>query len=173
MGERLFRFNSFPVRVFGPFCGLNCRILVEWMKPKENMGKIIAKLRLTNNGEWFNYDRKLSRRKPHQTEVEALVDTGAARLYLKPSVIKALALRKVDEVQSQTTNGIRIRGVYDPVRLELMGRHGTFDVVDIDEHVPNLLGQIPLEYLDLIIDPKARELRPNPAHGDKLMTEEY
>jgi predicted aspartyl protease len=140
---------------------------------KANMGKVIVKLRLANNGEWFNYERKLSRRKPRQIEVEALVDTGATRLYLKPSVIKALALRKVDEIQSRTTNGTRTRGVYDPVRLDLMGRHGTFDVVDIDEQVPNLLGQIPLEYLDLVVDSQRRKLIPNPAHGGTQMTEEY
>ena len=137
------------------------------------MGKVIAKLRLVNNGEWFNYDRKLSRRKPHEVEIEASVDTGATRLYLKPSVIKALALRKVDEVQSQTTNGTRTRGVYDPVRLELMGRRGTFDVVDIDEQVPNLMGQVPLEVLDFVVDPKRQKLIANPEHGGIQMTEEY
>jgi len=143
------------------------------MKRNANMGKVIVKLRLVNNGEWFNYDRKLSRSRPHQVEVEALVDTGATRLYLKPSVIQALALRKVDEVQSQTTNGTRTRGVYDPVRLELMGRRGTFDVVDIDEQVPNLLGQVPLEVLDFVVDSKGQRLIPNPAHGGEQMTEEY
>ena len=45
--------------------------------------------------------------------------------------------------------------------------------MDIDERLANLLGQIPLEYLDLAIDSKARKLIPNPAHGEKLMTEEY
>ena len=137
------------------------------------MGKVIVKLRLVNNGELFSYELKLSRRKPRQVEVEALVDTGATRLYLKPSVIKALGLRKVEEVQSQTTNGTRTRGVYDPVRLELMGRHGTFDVVDIDEQVPNLLGQVPLEVLDFVVDPKRQKLIANPDHGGIQMTEEY
>ncbi len=137
------------------------------------MGRVIVKLRLLNNGEWFNYGRKLSRRKPRQVDVEALVDTGATRLYLKPSVIKALGLRKVDEVQSQTTNGTRTRGVYDPVRLELMGRQGTFDVVDIDEQVPNLLGQVPLEVLDFVVDSQRRKLIANPEHGGIQMTEEY
>ena len=143
------------------------------MTQKKPMGKINVRVRLTNNGEWFSYDRKLSRRKPHQVEVEALVDTGATRLYLKPSVIKALGLRKVDEVQSQTTNGIRTRAVYDPVRLELRGRYGTFDVVGIDEHVPNLLGQVPLEVLDFVVDPKRRKLIANPEHGGIQMSEEY
>ena len=61
------------------------------MRQNTSRGKVIVKLRLVNNGEWFNYERELSRRKPHQAEVEALVDTGATRLYLKPSVIRALA----------------------------------------------------------------------------------
>ena len=143
------------------------------MKQSKRMGKVIVKLRLVNNGEWFNYNRKISRRKPHHVEVEASVDTGATRLYLKPSVIKALGLRKLEEIQSQTTNGTRTRGVYDPVRRELMGRHGTFDVVDIDEQVPNLLGQVPLEVLDFVVDPKRQKLIANPEHGGIQMTEEY
>lgn len=40
-------------------------------------------------------------------------------------------------------------------------------------NVPNLLGQIPLEYLDFVVDSKNRKLIPNPAHGDKQMSEEY
>ena len=76
-------------------------------------------------------------------------------------------------MNSRTTNGDRLRTVYEPVRLELMERHGMFEVVDIDERVPNLLGQIPLEYLDLIVDPKSQTLRPNREHGDKQMSEEY
>ena len=143
------------------------------VKHNPNMGKVIVKLRLVNNGELFSYELKLSRRKPRQVEVEALVDTGATRLHLKPSVIKALGLRKLEEVQSQTTDGTRTRGVYDPVRLELMGRHGTFDVVDIDEQVPNLLGQVPLEVLDFVVDPKRQKLIANPEHGGIQMTEEY
>ena len=54
-----------------------------------------------------------------------------------------------------------------------MGRHGAFQAVEIDDDVPNLLGQIPLEYLDLVVDPKGQKLVPNPEHGDKQMPEEY
>ena len=137
------------------------------------MGKVIVQLRLTNHADLVLRAHKARVGAPRQVEIEALVDTGATRLCLKPSVIKALGLRKTGEVNSRTTNGDRRRNVYAPVRLDLMKRNGNFDVVDIDEHVPNLLGQIPLEYLDLVVDPKAQTLRPNPAHGDKLMTEEY
>jgi hypothetical protein len=56
---------------------------------------------------------------------------------------------------------------------KLMKRRGDFNVVDIDEDVPNLLGQVPLEYLDFVVDPQGQKLIPNPEHGEKQMTEEY
>ena len=137
------------------------------------MGKVIATFTLTNYADLVAKKLKVLKGKPRTVEVEALVDTGATRLYLKPSVIKALGLSKTGTVNSRTTNGNRERGVYSPVLMEMMGRSGEFAVVDIDENVPNLLGQIPLEYLDLVVDPKTQRLRGNPEHGDKLMTEEY
>ena len=137
------------------------------------MGKVIIKIKLTNLFDLGAQHRKLSPAEPRSVEVEALVDTGATRLYLKPSVIRALGLEKVDEVISQTTNGPKKRSVYEPVRLEVQHRYGNFDVVDIGENVPNLVGQIPLEYLDFVVDPQGRKLIPNPEHGDKQMSEEY
>ena len=80
-------------------------------------------------------------------ETVALVDTGATRLYLKRSLIKALGLRKAGQVESRTTHGLRRRTVFNSVRLEVMSRDGLFEVVEVDDDVPNLLGQIPLEYL--------------------------
>ena len=137
------------------------------------MGKVIVSIKLTNLFDLGAQHRKLSKAKPRTVKVEALVDTGATRLYLKPSVIRALGLEKVDTLISKTTNGPKRRSVYEPVRLEVMGRYGNFDVVDIGETVPNLLGQIPLEHLDFVVDSKNRKLIPNPDHGDKQMSEEY
>ena len=71
------------------------------------------------------------------------------------------------------------RALADPTWTAAAEQSGDFGrlppaiVVDVDETVPNLLGQIPLEYLDSLVDPKGQRLIPNPEHGDKLMTEEY
>ena len=48
-----------------------------------------------------------------------------------------------------------------------------FDVIEVPESVPNLLGQVPLDGLDLVVDSKGRKLIPNPAHGGEQMSEEY
>jgi predicted aspartyl protease len=137
------------------------------------VGKVIIKIKLTNVVDLGVQQRKLSKAKPRQVEVEALVDTGATRLYLKPSVIRTLGLEKVDMIISQISNGPARRAVYESVRLEVQGRYGDFNVVDVGENVPNLVGQIPLEYLDFVVDSKNRKLIPNPEHGDKQMSEEY
>lgn len=82
--------------------------------------KVVVKIKLTNQGDLVAARRKLSRAKPRAVEAEALVDTGATRLCL----------------QSRTTNGVRRRAVFEPVRLELMGRNGVFQVVELDNDVP-------------------------------------
>jgi clan AA aspartic protease len=137
------------------------------------MGKVVVTIKLTNLFDLALHGRQLSKKKPRQVEVESLVDTGATRLYLKSSVIKTLGLQRVDAVRPRTTNGEAIRFKYEPVQLELMGRKENFDVIEIPETVPNLLGQVPLEVLDLVVDSKQRRLIPNPEHGGEQMTEEY
>jgi predicted aspartyl protease len=137
------------------------------------MGKVIIKIKLTNLFDLAARHRKLSTAKPREVEAEALVDTGASRLYLKPSIIRALGLDKVGSVVSQTGNGPAKQWVYEPVKLEVQGRYGNFDVVEVAENVPNLVGQIPLEYLDFVVDSKKGKLIPNPEHGGIQMTEMY
>ena len=137
------------------------------------MGKVIVKIKLTNLADTILKNAGARTAEPRTVEVEALVDTGATRLYLQPSVIKALGLEKVDEVISQTSNGPKRRSVHESVRLEVQGRDGTFGVMDSGEHGPNRLGNAPLLHLDLVVDPRGQKLIPNPEHGDKQMTEEY
>ena len=48
------------------------------------------------------------------------MDTGAPRLYFKPSVIRKLGLQRTDTVRSKTTNGDALRFKYESVQLELM-----------------------------------------------------
>jgi len=137
------------------------------------MGKVVVKVKLTNQAELVLKAHRVLKGTPRSMEVEALVDTGATRLYLKRGLIRSLGLKKEGQVHSRTTNGVRRRAVYSPVRIEVMGRNGIFEAVEVDDDVPNLLGQIPLEHLDFVVDAKGQKLIPNPEHGDKQMSEEY
>ncbi len=137
------------------------------------MGKVIVKFKLTNLKDTFLKSAGARKARPRAVEVEALVDTGATRLYLKPTVIKMLGLERTNTVRPQTSNGDAIRYKYAAVQLELMGRSEVFEVIEVPANVPNLLGQVPLEVLDFVVDSKGQKLLPNPAHGGEQMTEEY
>ena len=47
------------------------------------------------------------------------------------------------------------------------------DVIEVSDDVPVLIGQLPLEQLDFVIDSRNRTLIGNPAHGGEHMFELY
>ena len=55
--------------------------------------------------------------------------------------------------------------MYGTARLTIQGRDCPVDVGEIGDQYPVLVGQIPLEALDWVIDPKGRRLIGNPDHG--------
>jgi hypothetical protein len=61
--------------------------------------------------------------------------------------------------------------LYDPVRLTIMGRSCTTDVLEIPDGTPVLIGQSALVQLDLVVDLQNRTLIGNPAHGGEQMLE--
>ncbi len=63
--------------------------------------------------------------------------------------------------------------MYDPVRLTIMGRDCTMDVLGAPEAAPVRIGRIPLLHLDLVVDLAACKLTGNPAHGGEHVYEMY
>jgi hypothetical protein len=63
--------------------------------------------------------------------------------------------------------------VYEAVRLTIQGRFCSVDVMEVPDDVPVLIGQIPLEMLDLVVDLQGRRLIGNPAHGGEHVLELY
>lgn len=137
------------------------------------MGRVVVKIKLTNLADRNVQKRGLLKGAPRSVEIEALVDTGATGLCLKRSVIQALGLDVVRHVFSHTANGVCQRAQYEPVEFEVQGRAATFDVIEVPDTVPNLMGQIPLEVLDFVVDPRGQRLIGNPAHGGEWIHEEY
>ena len=138
------------------------------------MGKVVEKIRVANWGDIERIasgDRKGS---PRSVETEALVDTGAGLFYLQTSLVKKLGLRQIDTVRSRTmSNLLEERRVCSPIELKIAGRTGVFRVVEIPDELPNLIGQIPLEELDLVVDLRKRKVMPNPEHPDGPLYDEF
>ena len=95
---------------------------------------------------------------------DALIDTGATLLSLPKSLIQQLGLEKVVDKRVKTSAGDVIAGMYSAVKLTIQGRTCTMDVMEVPDSVPVLIGYIPLEHLDFVVDPKAQKLIGNPAH---------
>ncbi len=105
------------------------------------------------------------------TIADALVDTGATLLSLPTRLIEQLGLspRGRKRVTSSTGNGEA--AMYDAVRLTIQGRECTMDVMEVPDTVPVLIGQLPLEHLDFVVDLRSRTLIGNPAHGGEHVYE--
>ena len=69
--------------------------------------------------------------------------------------------------------GVAEAAIYEAVRLTIQGRTCTMDVMEVPDNVPVLIGQLPLEHLDLVVDLRSRTLIGNPAHGGDHMYELY
>ena len=138
------------------------------------MGKVIEKIRVQNWGDCELIAAGARKSAPRTVQTEALVDTGAGMFYLRSSVIKKLGLRPIDKVRSRTmSNVVEERRVCSPVELKLAGRTGVFRVVEVPDELPNLIGQIPLEELDLVVDLRKRRVVPNPEHPDGPLYDEF
>jgi predicted aspartyl protease len=110
----------------------------------------------------------------HSVEVaDALVDTGATMLSLPGKLIKALELQPVRTRKAITSSGPVTVQIYGTVRLTIQDRDCVTDVSEVPDDCPVLIGQIPLEQLDFVVDMTGRKLIGNPAHGGEHMIEMY
>jgi len=139
-----------------------------------SVGRVVEKIKLQNWGDIELVAAGARKARPRTVQTEALVDTGAGLFYLKSSLVKKLGLRPIDKVRSRTmSNLVEERRVCSPVELQLAGRTGVFRVVEIPDSLPNLIGQIPLEELDLVVNLRKRRVVPNPEHPDGPLYDEF
>ncbi|MBI3874900.1 MAG: retropepsin-like domain-containing protein [Verrucomicrobia bacterium] len=136
------------------------------------MGKIIQRAKLTNSGDLEAVHAGfISADKIRQTEVDFLVDTGAAMICLPPDVIASLGLRRTHEREVMTANGKVKRGVYSPVRIEIRDRDADLNVMELLPGTPPLLGYLALEALDLYPNPQKQTLEGNPKYDGKMVVD--
>ena len=144
------------------------------MKKENDMGRVATRIKVANWEDVALQVNGLRQEQPRSVEAEALVDTGAVKFYLKSSLIRQLGLRPVGQMQSRTmSNRFETRNIFSPVCLEIQGRTGRFDVVELPDSLPNIVGQIPLEDLDWVVDCKNQTLISNPEHTHGETADEF
>ena len=104
---------------------------------------------------------------------DAVVDTGATTLLLPKRMVTALGLTAQRVRHSRGLGGDFLLPVYGTVRLTIQGRDCPLDVGQIGDEYPVLIGQIPLEALDWVVDAKGQRLIGNPDHGGEWGMDAY
>lgn len=128
------------------------------------MGKVMTPIRLTNAADRTQaLEGKIEAAAVRTVQLEALVDTGATMLVIPADAARQLGVPVEGTRNVKMANGERHAIPWvAALRLELCGREMTCDALVMPEGTTALIGQIPLEALDLIVDPKNREVRVNP-----------
>lgn len=114
---------------------------------------VYADLRLSN----------VARADLDEVDARALVDTGAMHLCIPRHLAIQLDLQAYEKREVTTADGTsHVVDYVGPVRVEMLGRSCFTGALVLGDTV--LLGAIPMENMDLIVEPAGRRVRPNPAN---------
>jgi clan AA aspartic protease len=135
------------------------------------MGSVMAKVKLRNSVDLGKvHEGSLRPEQVRTLEMEGLVDTGATGLVIPEEAAAFLGLSKVQERPIRLADGsVRSFPQVGDLRIEILGRGMAVDAVVMPIGTTLLIGQVVLEFLDLVVDPKSRDVLVNPAHPDAPM----
>ena len=130
------------------------------------MGTVHAEITLKNASDEGNARKGVIKAEDVRTvTVQALVDTGAMYLVINKELCERLGLAIIRERYALVANGERVKcEETEPVDICWKNRASTLPAVVIPGARKILLGVVPLECMDLIVNPVTRELEG--AHGD-------
>jgi clan AA aspartic protease len=136
------------------------------------MGKVLVAATVENLMDL--YEVLKGRRKPEEVRLvqipDALVDTGATCLSLPRRFVQQLGLEPHRTRRARTSSGeLKDFEMYGMVRLTVQGRDCNVEVAALSDVCPALIGQVPLELLDFVVDPLGQQLIGNPAHGGEQL----
>ncbi|GHV86269.1 hypothetical protein AGMMS50230_18770 [Spirochaetia bacterium] len=128
------------------------------------MGRVTAEITLSNPMDKVRVQEGI-RSRIREVTVTAIVDTGASTIIINEELQQQLGLEI--EGKRRTTfadGGQKECGLTEGIKIHWKNRHTTCNAVVIPGAKSVLLGAIPLEDMDLIINPLKQELIG--AHGE-------
>jgi clan AA aspartic protease len=133
------------------------------------MGNVFAEILLKNSTDVTNVGRGIiSEENVRSVSVTALVDTGAMTLIINEDMCQKLGLSILSTRTVSLAGGQEsVCKITEPVRIIWKDRDTDCRAWVLPGEDEALLGVIPLEDMDLVVDPKRRELIG--AHGDIMM----
>ncbi len=141
----------------------------------DDMGRVLTEATIENLKDLWDSERnRIPLGDVRRVNVtDALVDTGATLLSLPTRILQQLGLVKTGAKRVTSSIGLADASMYEAVRLTIQGRTCTMDVMEVPDTVPVLIGQIPLEHLDFVVDLRNHKLIGNPEHGGEHVYELY
>jgi clan AA aspartic protease len=136
------------------------------------MGLIYAELDLTNSDDLALYHRGLLPEEEIKSiRVRAMVDSGAYQMVINEHIKEQLGLWVIEErVVALADESERRVEVVGPMEIRFKNRMTIASAIVLPGAKDVLLGSIPMEDLDVVIDPKRQTLEVNPANPNIAVT---
>ncbi len=130
------------------------------------MGLVYAELDILNGGDvYLNRQGLLDESEIKKVNVTALVDSGAYMLSINENLKTQLDLPVIEKqfvtLADESTIQVEIVG---PVEVRFENRRTSIDAVVLPGDAEVLLGAIPMEDMDVLVDPRQQKLVVNPKH---------
>jgi clan AA aspartic protease len=128
------------------------------------MGLIKTNIELLNSYDIISHRKgNISEEQIKKITVEALVDSGAYMLCINENILHQLALEIIDTRPAVLADGsIRDLNVAGPIDIKFENRRTVTQALVLPGDSQVLLGSIPMEDMDVIIEPKKQRLIVNP-----------
>lgn len=128
------------------------------------MGKIYADIELVNTNDLaLAYNGHISTDEVRRMVVKMLVDSGAYNLSINENIRAQLGLRTIGEQVFELGDGThKTFEVVGPVEVRFKNRDTTARAVLLPGNAEPLLGQIPMEDMDVVISAREERLDVNP-----------
>jgi clan AA aspartic protease len=128
------------------------------------MGLVYADIELIRGADLVLFrEGYLEEEQIRRMKVSALVDSGAYMLAINQQIKTQLNLQKVGEQAAELADGIQTRlEIVGPVDVKFENRSTTCRAMVLPGDAEVLLGSIPMEDMDVLIDPKQQRLIVNP-----------
>lgn len=130
------------------------------------VGLVYAEIDLSNAGDVYNFRQGLiAEDKVKKVTLKALVDSGAINLSINETVRGQLGLPFIEKQFATLADETLIEvDVVGPIEVRFQNRRTSVDAIVLPGDSEVLLGAIPMEDMDVLIDPRQQKLVVNPKH---------
>ena len=132
------------------------------------MGFVYAEVKLTNGVDLLDAKRHMiGEEEVRSISIVTLVDTGCVRLAINENIQAYLQLPVSGQYDAALADGTRVTlDIVGPVQIKFENRVTNCEALVLPGDSEPLLGAIPLEAMDVLVDPPGNKLIVNPAHPD-------